>query len=64
MTKTPVGVKQNYAESKRVRFSFNVGKRADGSLMELYMNGDRVSAMCYQDDDNFKQDAPQGISIS
>ena len=64
VTKTPVGVKQNYAESKRVRFAFNVGKRADGSLMELYMNGDRVSAMCYQDDDNFKQDAPQGISIS
>lgn len=54
VTKTPVGVKQNYAESKRVRFVFNVGKRADGSLMELYMNGDRVSAMCYQDDDNFK----------
>lgn len=64
VTKTPVGVKQNYAESKRVRFAFNVGKRSDGSLMELYMNGDRVSAMCYQEDDNFKQDTPQGITIS
>lgn len=64
VSKVPVGVESSYAEGVRVRMAMVIRTKADGKLMELYMNGDRCGAMCYQDDDNFKQDAPQGITLS
>lgn len=64
VTRVPVGVESSYAEGVRVRMAFVVRTKADGSLMELYMNGDRCAAMCYQADDSFKQAEPQGITLS
>ena len=64
VTSVPVGVERTFSESTRVRITFVVGKKSDGQLMQLYMNGDRCSAMCYQEDDNFQQDTPQDITIS
>lgn len=64
VTRVPVGVESSYAEGVRVRMAFVIRTKADGGLMELYMNGDRCGAMCYQEDDSFKQAEPQGITLS
>lgn len=64
VTRGPVGVESSYAEGVRVRMAFVIRTKADGGLMELYMNGDRCGAMCYQADDSFKQAEPQGITLS
>ena len=64
VTRVPVGVESSYAEGVRVRMAFVIRTKADGALMELYMNGDRCGAMCYQADDSFKQAEPQGITLS
>ena len=64
VTRVPVGVSSSYAEGVRVRMAFVVRTKADGGLMELYMNGDRCGAMCYQADDSFKQAEPKGITLS
>ena len=64
VNRVPVGVESKFSEGVRVRIAFVVRTKADGALMELYMNGDRCGAMCYQSDDNFKQTSPQGITLS
>lgn len=64
VTRVPVGVSSSFAEGVRVRMAFVVRTKADGGLMELYMNGDRCGAMCYQADDSFKQAEPKGITLS
>ena len=63
VTKVPVGVESKYTEGERIKMAFTVGKKADGGLMELYMNGDRCSAMCYQEDDNFMQTEAKGLTF-
>ena len=63
VTKVPVGVESKYSEGERIKMAFTVGKKSDGGVMELYMNGDRCSAMCYQEDDNFMQTAAKGMTF-
>ena len=63
VTKVPVGVESKYTEGERIKMAFTVGRKADGGLMELYMNGDRCSAMCYQEDDNFMQTEAKGLTF-
>lgn len=63
-TTQPVGVGRQYGEDMWVKCAFVIGKRADGRLMELYVNGVRTAADIYGDSDNFMQDTPQGITLS
>ena len=63
VTKVPVGVESKYNEGTRLRMAFVVRTQQDGGVMELYMNGDRCAAMCYQTDDNFRQDSPAGVTL-
>ena len=60
----PVGVGRQYGEGEWKKIAFVVGRRADGRLMELYVNGTRCAADIYGDSDNFLQDTPRGITIS
>ena len=62
-TEQPVGVGRQYGEGEWKKIAFVVGKRADGRLMELYVNGTRCAADIYGDSDNFMQNTPQGITI-
>ena len=62
-TTQPVGVGRQYAQDEWQKIAFVVGKRADGRLMELYVNGTRCAADIYGDSDNFMQDTPQGITL-
>ena len=63
VTKVAVGVESKYTEGERIKMAFTVGKKTDGGLMELYLNGDRCSAMCYQEDDNFMQTTAKGLTF-
>jgi hypothetical protein len=63
VTEQKVGVGRQYSEDEWQKISFVVGKRSDGRLMELYVNGSRVAADIYGDTDNFVQTTPQGIKI-
>lgn len=58
-----VGVGREYGEDMWVKIAFVIGKRADGRLMELYVNGVRSASDIYGDSDNFQQDTPKGITI-
>ena len=62
-TTQQVGVGRQYGQDMWVKCAFVIGKRADGRLMELYVNGVRSAADIYGDSDNFIQTTPQGISI-
>ena len=59
----PVGVGRQYGSDMWVKLAFVIGKRADGRLMELYVNGTRSAADIYGDSDNFMQGTPHGIDI-
>ena len=59
----PVGVGRQYGEGEWKKIAFVVGRRADGRLMELYVNGTRCAADIYGDSDNFMQDTPCGITL-
>ena len=62
-TEQPVGVGRQYGEGEWKKIAFVVGRRGDGRLMELYVNGTRCAADIYGASDNFVQDTPRGISI-
>ena len=59
----PVGVGRQYGSGMWVKCAFVIGQRADGRLMELYVNGVRCAADIYGSSDNFQQDNPRGITI-
>lgn len=60
---TNVGVGMEFASEEWLKVAFVVGKRADGRLMELFIDGERSKADIYAEADNFLQDTPQGITI-
>ena len=62
-TQQPVGVGRQYGSDEWKKIAFVVGRRADGRLMELYVNGTRCAADIYGNSDNFVQDSPQGITL-
>lgn len=64
VTMQPVGVGRQYGSDEWKKIAFVVSRRADGRLMELYVNGTRCAADIYGDSDNFQQDTPQGITLS
>lgn len=63
-TTQPVGVGRPYDEDMWVKCAFVVGRRADGRLMELFVNGARAAADIYGDSDNFMQAISKGIDIT
>lgn len=63
-TTQPVGVGRQYSSEMWVKLAFVIGKRSNGRLMELYVNGVRSAADIYGDSDNFMQNTPNGINIS
>lgn len=60
---TPVGVSMKFAPDMWLKVAFVVGKRTDGRLMELYINGIRSKADIYGTGDYFSQDTPMPIAI-
>lgn len=62
-TTQQVGVGRQYGEDMWVKIAFVIGRRSEGRLMELYVNGTRSAADIYGESDNFMQDSPQGITI-
>lgn len=60
---TPVGVSMKFAPDMWLKVAFVVGKRSDGRLMELYINGIRSKADIYGTGDYFSQDTPMPIAI-
>ena len=62
-TTQPVGVGRQYGEDMWVKIAFVIGKRSDGRLMELYVNGTRCAADIYGDSDNFLQETPKGMTL-
>ena len=62
-TTQPVGVGRQYGQDMWVKIAFVIGKRSEGRLMELYVNGTRCAADIYGDSDNFMQDMPKGITL-
>ena len=62
-TTQPVGVGRQYGQDMWVKIAFVIGKRSEGRLMELYVNGTRCAADIYGDSDNFMQDTPKGITL-
>ena len=52
-----------YKEDEHVRVSFVAGKRAEGRLLYVYINGIASGVVQYPDDDDFSQPDPVGISI-
>lgn len=60
---TNVGVGSKFASDLEIKVAFVIGKRTDGSLIELYVNGIRSKADIYGTNDSFKQDSPVGITI-
>ena len=60
---TPVGVSMKFAPDMWLKVAFVVGKRTDGRLMELYINGIRSKADIYGTGDYFSQDTPMPITI-
>ena len=53
-----------FAPEEWLKVAFVIGKRTDGRLMELYVNGNRAGADIYDNSYYFQQDSPQGITIS
>ena len=60
---TPVGVSMKFAPDMWLKVAFVVGKRADGRLMELYINGKRSKGDIYGTGDYFSLDNPVPITI-
>ena len=60
---TPVGVSMKFAPDMWLKVAFVVGKRTDGRLMELYINGKRSKGDIYGTGDYFSQDNPVPITI-
>ena len=60
---TNVGVGSKFASDMLLKIAFVIGRRADGRLIELYVNGIRSKADIYAEGDNFQQDIAQSITI-
>ena len=60
---TNVGVGSKFASDMLLKVAFVIGKRTDGRLIELYVNGIRSKADIYAEGDNFQQDIAQGITF-
>lgn len=60
---TPVGVAMKFAPDRWLKVAFVVGKRSEGRLMELYINGIRSKADIYGSGDYFNQDTPVSITV-
>ena len=52
-----------FAPDKWYKVAFVIGRRGDGRLMELYVNGNRAGADIYDNSYYFRQDTPAGITI-
>lgn len=52
-----------FAPEKWLKVAFVIGKRGDGRLMELYVNGNRAGADIYDNSYYFRQDTPAGITV-
>ena len=63
-TTQKVGVGRQYGSDMWVKIAFVIGKRTEGRLMELYVNGGRAAADIYGDSDNFVQATAKGIDIT
>ena len=59
---TPVGVAMKFASDMWLKVAFVIGKRGEGRLMELYINGIRSKADIYGSGDYFNQDTPVYIT--
>lgn len=60
---TNVGVGSKFASDMQLKVAFVIGKRTDGRLIELYVNGIRSKADIYSEGDDFQQSNPKGITI-
>ena len=52
-----------FAPEKWLKVAFVIGRRSDGRLMELYVNGNRAGADIYDNSYYFRQEHPAGITI-
>lgn len=52
-----------FAPEKWLKVAFVIGKRTDGRLMELYVNGNRAGADIYDNSYYFRQDNAPGITL-
>ena len=53
-----------FAPEEWLKVAFVIGKRAEGRLMELYVNGNRAGADIYDSSYYFRQDSAVGITLS
>lgn len=53
-----------FAPEKWLKVAFVIGKRTDGRLMELYVNGNRAGADIYDNSYYFRQDNAPGITLN
>ena len=60
---TNVGVGSKFASDMLLKVAFVIGKRNDGRLIELYVNGIRSKADIYAEGDDFEQKPAQNITI-
>lgn len=63
VTEVPIGVETKFASGEWYKIAFMVGKRTDGRLMELFVNGERNRADIYAEADNFNQETPSKIYV-
>lgn len=52
-----------FAPDEWLKVAFVIGKRTEGRLMELYVNGNRAGADIYDSGYYFRQDNPAGITL-
>lgn len=62
-TSREIKIGTKFASDQWLKVAFVIGKRSDGRLMELYVNGNRAGADIYDNGYYFRQDNPQGITI-
>lgn len=60
---TNVGVGSKFASDMLLKVAFVIGKRTEGRLIELYVNGIRSKADIYAEGDDFQQEEAQGITL-
>ena len=60
---TNVGVGSKFASDMLLKVAFVIGKRTEGRLIELYVNGIRSKADIYAEGDDFQQEEAQGITF-
>lgn len=53
-----------FAPDEWLKVAFVIGRRTEGRLMELYVNGNRAGADIYDSGYYFRQDTPAGITLS